>query len=344
MKYGHLQKVSSESLGRNSPKGLFCVAQSVVRKPYSLLGASAITNGGSRSAPFPRCAALNCRVSTMKVVGETLRALKTLPVGVAILDPSGRIVAVNDNWKDFGRRNGLRTPNFGIGSNYQQYCTSDERYSPRLMKDLSRLLSGRLDLLTLIYPCHSPRKKRWFALIGLPLALDQQAGVALLHINLTDMLPISALQTRPRTGHRRQSVRQGDLNTIGGAIEEAAADTLAAQLNRMLIGPAGRAPTTRQTSAHSKTKLTGTHAQLSKRQLEILRLLGEGKTNKQIAEALFRSPNTVKLHVSAILRQLNLKSRTQAALLASTLQKEGSNDPLISGVMSWKKTRAAQQQ
>jgi len=73
-------------------------------------------------------------------------------------------------------------------------------------------------------------------------------------------------------------------------------------------------------------------------------LLGEGKTNKQIAEALFRSPNTVKLHVSAILRQLNLKSRTQAALLASTLQKEGSNDPLISGVMSWKKTRAAQQQ
>jgi FixJ family two-component response regulator len=73
-------------------------------------------------------------------------------------------------------------------------------------------------------------------------------------------------------------------------------------------------------------------------------LLGEGKTNKQIAEALFRSPNTVKLHVSAILRELNLKSRTQAALLASRLQEEGSNDPLISGVMSWKKTRAAQQQ
>ena len=64
-------------------------------------------------------------------------------------------------------------------------------------------------------------------------------------------------------------------------------------------------------------------AGLSKRQLEVLKLLGEGKTNAEIAKALFRSPNTIKLHVSAILRQLNLKSRTQAALLASKLPREG---------------------
>ena len=48
-------------------------------------------------------------------------------------------------------------------------------------------------------------------------------------------------------------------------------------------------------------------AGLSKRQMEVLKLLGEGKTNAEIAKALFRSPNTIKLHVSAILRQLNLK-------------------------------------
>ncbi len=60
-------------------------------------------------------------------------------------------------------------------------------------------------------------------------------------------------------------------------------------------------------------------ARLSKRQMEVLRLLGKGKTNREIADALFRSPHTIKLHVSAILKQLNLKSRTQAALLASKL-------------------------
>ncbi len=59
--------------------------------------------------------------------------------------------------------------------------------------------------------------------------------------------------------------------------------------------------------------------QLSKRQREVFRLLGEGKTNGEIARALFRSPNTIKLHVSAILKQLDMRNRTQAALLASRL-------------------------
>jgi DNA-binding NarL/FixJ family response regulator len=66
------------------------------------------------------------------------------------------------------------------------------------------------------------------------------------------------------------------------------------------------------------------HARLSRRQLQILGLLAEGKTNAEIAKALYRSPNTIKLHVSAILRHLNVSSRTQAALLASKLFKDDS--------------------
>ena len=81
---------------------------------------------------------------------------------------------------------------------------------------------------------------------------------------------------------------------------------------------------------------------LSKRHMEVLRLLGEGKTNKEIAKALCRSPNTIKLHVSAILRLLKLKGRTQAALFASRVYKEreGSIDLLGGGIRSWKKTSA----
>jgi DNA-binding NarL/FixJ family response regulator len=62
------------------------------------------------------------------------------------------------------------------------------------------------------------------------------------------------------------------------------------------------------------------HPALSRCQLQVLRLLGDGKSNREIAEALCRSPNTVKLHVSAILHRLNLKSRTQAALIASEVE------------------------
>ncbi len=55
---------------------------------------------------------------------------------------------------------------------------------------------------------------------------------------------------------------------------------------------------------------------LSKREREVLRLLVEGKTNQEIATALFISPHTVTNHVTSILTKLNLESRTAAATYA----------------------------
>ncbi len=109
---------------------------------------------------------------------------------------------------------------------------------------------------------------------------------------------------------------------IGGILERSILETLSSQLNGMFAGPVGRKNNgTDQTNA--------AHTQLSKRQMEVLKLLGQGKTNKEIAMALFLSPNTIKLHVSAILERLRLKSRTQAALLSSKLLQDNSTaDPL----------------
>jgi DNA-binding NarL/FixJ family response regulator len=55
---------------------------------------------------------------------------------------------------------------------------------------------------------------------------------------------------------------------------------------------------------------------LTTREREILRLLGAGKTNKEIAAELQISERTARTHVSHILGKLNLTSRTQAALWA----------------------------
>jgi NarL family two-component system response regulator LiaR len=55
---------------------------------------------------------------------------------------------------------------------------------------------------------------------------------------------------------------------------------------------------------------------LSERELEVLRLLARGMSNQEIADGLVVGEATVRSHVSAILRKLQLASRTQAALYA----------------------------
>jgi DNA-binding NarL/FixJ family response regulator len=57
-------------------------------------------------------------------------------------------------------------------------------------------------------------------------------------------------------------------------------------------------------------------SKLTTRELEILRLVGDGKANKQIAVELGISERTVRTHVSNLLRKIRLTSRTQAAVLA----------------------------
>lgn len=59
--------------------------------------------------------------------------------------------------------------------------------------------------------------------------------------------------------------------------------------------------------------------QLTDREIEVLRALGTGLTNAQIAEKLFITENTVKKHISSILGKLELSHRTEAALYAASL-------------------------
>ena len=58
---------------------------------------------------------------------------------------------------------------------------------------------------------------------------------------------------------------------------------------------------------------------LTPRELEVLRLLAEGKTNKAIAQELAVSSHTVKFHVTSLMGKLNAQSRTEAVVRATRL-------------------------
>jgi NarL family two-component system response regulator LiaR len=56
--------------------------------------------------------------------------------------------------------------------------------------------------------------------------------------------------------------------------------------------------------------------ELTKRELEVIRLVAMGRNNREIAQELFISEKTVKTHISNILGKLNLEHRTQLAIYA----------------------------
>jgi DNA-binding NarL/FixJ family response regulator len=62
--------------------------------------------------------------------------------------------------------------------------------------------------------------------------------------------------------------------------------------------------------------LPSTDSHLSDRELEVLRLVAEGRDNREIAAVLFLSPSTVKHHVSSIITKLGVANRIQAAVRA----------------------------
>lgn len=79
--------------------------------------------------------------------------------------------------------------------------------------------------------------------------------------------------------------------------------------------PAGIRPSP-QTAVSALPQVTArrrARGALSARELEVLQLIAQGRSNKQVAHALGLSPHTVKRHVANVLTKLGLESRGRAA-------------------------------
>ena len=67
----------------------------------------------------------------------------------------------------------------------------------------------------------------------------------------------------------------------------------------------------------TQTKAPDPLQELTEREREILALIGDGLTNREIGEKIFLSEKTIKHYVTNILQKLQVRSRVEAALLAS---------------------------
>ena len=83
----------------------------------------------------------------------------------------------------------------------------------------------------------------------------------------------------------------------------------------------GWQPDTPAAPAHdAKRSIDGLRSLLTERQIDVMRLLSQGKPNKLIARDLGISEGTVKIHLAAIFRALNVRNRVEAVVASRKLQ------------------------
>lgn len=131
-------------------------------------------------------------------------------------------------------------------------------------------------------------------------------------------LPVVVISSNehPRTIRRAQQ-----FGASGFVPKSAPSTMLGEAVNAVLAGEVWF-PSQKAERDEGDAQLADRLAQLTPQQMRVLLRLADGLLNKQIAYELSLAENTVKIHVTAILRKLGCHSRTQAAVLVKGLSLE----------------------
>jgi len=122
--------------------------------------------------------------------------------------------------------------------------------------------------------------------------------------------------------HPRVIRRAQQFGAAGFIPKSSPAETIGDAVREVLDGGVWFPPLSAERS-DADDRLAARLAQLTPQQFRVLLCMADGLLNKQIAHELGLAENTVKVHVTAILRKLDCYSRTQAALLVKALEPEG---------------------
>jgi DNA-binding NarL/FixJ family response regulator len=107
-----------------------------------------------------------------------------------------------------------------------------------------------------------------------------------------------------------------DAGANGYLLKDASPDQVAAAVRSVAAGEVYVDPSVSGTLLKARRTETDALSRLTERERGVLKLVGEGLSNREIAKRLTISERTARTHVSNILGKLGLASRTQAALIA----------------------------
>ena len=103
---------------------------------------------------------------------------------------------------------------------------------------------------------------------------------------------------------------------LGCLLKNVSGMELAAAIRKAHAGTSTLAPEAADALVQAISSPVETHADLTQREREVLKLMVEGMTNAEIADQLVVSLSTVKTHVSSIIAKLGASTRTEAAAIA----------------------------
>ena len=163
---------------------------------------------------------------------------------------------------------------------------------------------------------------------GVQMALEMRPDAILMDIQMPHLNGVEAttqlcrqwpeakviiLTTFDRDDYVYQGVRAG---ALGYLLKDAPANKLIETIRRVHAGEVFIQPEIASRALREMMRSTATAEPLSEREREVLVLLAQGASNKDMAEKLFITEGTVKNHVSNILAKLQAENRTQAADIA----------------------------
>lgn len=165
-------------------------------------------------------------------------------------------------------------------------------------------------------------------LVLLDLGLPDRDGIDLL-VELSQHCPTTSVVVLSAQLDRDRVMKALDLGALGFIPKSAKREVMLSAFNLIFSGGVyvppeildRRQPPVEPQSkpAQPKRRVSAADLGLTERQMEVLTLMMQGKSNKAICRTLNLAEATVKLHVSAILRALKAANRTEAVIAAGAL-------------------------